>query len=68
MGVSDKTVGRSERLQCDSDGQMIGTLIYSGNGNPHLILEPGFMLVKMEETGRIRIWDSKKRKLVEFAK
>lgn len=66
--MSDKTTRSGERLQCDSDGQMIGTLIDSGNGNSYLMLEHGFMLVKVEETGRIRIWDSKKRKLVEFAK
>lgn len=56
----------AERLQFDTEGQLVGKLVNSGEGRSYLLLEPNFMLIKMHETGRIRIWDNKNRKLVDL--
>jgi hypothetical protein len=66
--MSDKAKSRPERLQFDTEGQLVGKLVDSGEGRSYLLLEPNFMLIKMHETGRIRIWDNKHRRLVDLLK
>jgi hypothetical protein len=64
--MPDKASGCRERLQFDTEGQLVGKLVDSGEGRSYLLLEPNFMLIKMHETGRIRIWDNKHRRLVDL--
>lgn len=66
--MSDKTQSKHTGLQFDTEGQLVGKLIDSGAGRAYLLLEPNFMLVKMQETGRIKIWDNKNRKTVDLVK
>lgn len=66
--MRDKATGLNKRLQLDTEGKVIGKLIEAGGGRSYLLLEPDYMLVKIQETGRIRVWDNKERKLVELAK
>lgn len=58
----------TRKMQLDTEGTVIGTLIEAGGGKSYLLLESRYMLVKLQETGRIRIWDNRDRKLVELAK
>lgn len=66
--MSDKAASKHKGLQFDTEGQLVGKLIDSGAGRSYLLLESNFMLVKMQETGRIRIWDNKNRKTVDLVK
>lgn len=65
--MRDKTSSIAERLQYDTSGELVGTLIEC-NGVQRLLLEPGFMLVKDQSTGRVRVWGGKNNALVELAK
>jgi hypothetical protein len=62
-----ETPGISERLQLDTEGQVIGKLIKMDD-QMRLLLGEGFMLVKHQNTGRLLVWDRKKRQTVELAK
>ena len=55
------------RLQRDTEGQIVGTLT-KFDGQMRLTLEDGYMLVKHPSTGRLRVWDRKKQRIVEFEK
>ncbi len=63
-----KNAGRVEGMQLDKDGHTLGTLIKTAFGPPVLILEPGFLLVKIPETGRVRIYDCERKKLSELGR
>jgi hypothetical protein len=64
--MSDQATGGVERLQFDKQGTVIGRLIKLPEGPSVLSLDIGYILVKMEDTGRVRIWNTKTRQLVEF--
>lgn len=64
--MPDQTGSSVERMQFDKQGKVVGKLYKQPEGPSTLLLEPGYMLVKMQDTGRLRIWDSNTRQLVEF--
>lgn len=64
--MSDQTTIGATRMQFDKQGKLIGKLYKMPEGPSVLLLETGYMLVKMQDTGRLRIWDTEKRQLVEF--
>jgi hypothetical protein len=66
--MRDQIESGNSRLQYSTDGELIGRLIKSNTGRLLLDLEPGFQLVLIPETGRVRVWGGKERKLIEFAK
>lgn len=64
--MPDQANSRAERLQFDKQGKVVGKLTSTPQGYSVLLLEPGYILVKMDSTERIRLWDSNTRQLVEF--
>jgi hypothetical protein len=62
-----ETPRRAERLQRDTEGELIGVLVELESGYLEIFLKPGFRFVKVPETGRIRIWDKNRGKIVELA-
>jgi hypothetical protein len=68
MAVPNKTPSGTTRLQYDTEGELVAKLVKSGFGPWIIWLEPGYQFVRVEETGRVRIWGGKDRKLIEFAK
>jgi len=66
MGMRDQIESGGSWLQYSTDGELIGKIIKSNTGRLILHLEEGFQLVLIPETGRVRIWNGKERKLIEF--
>lgn len=65
--MRDQAESGIERLQYDTEGELVGKLVKSSFGRWILFLEPDFQLVVIPETGRIRIWGGKNRKLIDLA-
>lgn len=66
--MRDKAQGADQRLQFDSDGQVVGRLVKAPFGAWILLLKPDFILVTKDRINCFGLWDSKRHKLVEFAK
>jgi hypothetical protein len=64
--MPDQATSGTDRLQYDKQGKVIGRLIKLPEGHSLLSLDIGYVLVKMQDTGRVRIWNTKTRQLVEF--
>lgn len=66
--MRNQAESRTEWVQYDTEGQIVGKIVKNPVGRLILHLEPDFQLVMVPETGRIRIWGGKNRKLIELAK
>ncbi len=62
-----KTPGYIERLQYDTDGQVVGKLVKTVFGQCVFLLQSGFVLIQHESTRRLGVWDCNRRKVVKFA-
>ncbi len=65
--MRNQTAGGIERLQYDTQGQLVARLVKTGFGAWVLLPEPDFLPVR-DGKGKFGLWDCKQRKQVEFAK
>jgi len=66
--MSDQIDGGYERLQYDTEGQVVGKLLKAPFGQWILLLKPDFILVATNDPDKFKLWDCKRLKVLEFAK